>query len=258
MYSVLLLGDAGQDLYHYGSCDRLSPEAPVPVLKHLYSESRDGMCLNVRNNLSAFGINVQTLSNKRMIKKERFVDLKTKQHLLRADFGEDIQLEPCKESEINIINFDKLDAIVIADYNKGFINKKNIEYLLNKVNDHNINVFVDSKKSDLSCYEKCILKINKLEFNKVKALPNDYEIIVSAGEEGAIWRDKVYQTQACEVFDVSGAGDTFLSGLVYQFLKTKSLDQAIEYANKCARVVVVKFGTYTLTKKDIEDLNNKR
>jgi len=257
MFNVLLIGDAGEDIYHYGFCDRLSPEAPVPVLKHSHSESRDGMCFNVRNNLIAFGLRVHTLSNKRMIKKERFVDLKTKQHLLRTDFGENLRLKPCTKSQLERINFNELDAIVIADYNKGFISNKNMQLIISKAKSFDLKIFVDSKKNDLSCFENCVLKINKLEFSKVKKMPKNYEIIVTAGEEGAIWNNTTYPTESCDVFDVSGAGDTFLAALVYEYLKTKSFEKAIKFANKCARVVVGKFGTYTLTQQDVEALNNE-
>jgi D-beta-D-heptose 7-phosphate kinase/D-beta-D-heptose 1-phosphate adenosyltransferase len=252
MFNVLLVGDACEDIYHYGYCERLSPEAPVPVLKHNYSERRDGMCLNVRNNLIAFNIAVKSLTNKRMIKKERFVDLKTKQHLLRTDFGENLQLTPCTKLELEKINFDYLDAVVISDYNKGFIDNETVEYILSKTKD--INVFVDSKKNDLSIFENCIIKINQAEYSKVNKYPKKYELIITSGEKGAIWNDKIFPTERCDVFDVCGAGDTFMAALVSEYLKTKSFDKSIEFANKCSRIVVQKFGTYTLKSEDIDDL----
>ena len=254
MFNVLLIGDACEDVYHYGYCDRLSPEAPVPVLKHNHSERRDGMCLNVRNNLIAFSISVKSLTNKRMIKKERFVDLKTKQHLLRTDFGENLQLKPCTKSELERVNFDDLDAIVISDYNKGFIDESNINIILSKAKDRNLYVFVDSKKNDLSLFEDCIIKINQIEYSKVKKFPKKYELIVTAGEEGATWNNKIFPTERCDVFDVCGAGDTFMAALVSEYLNTKCFEKSIKFANKCSRMAVQRFGTYTLTKEDINDL----
>ena len=118
-------------------------------------------------------------------------------------------------------------------------------------------VFVDSKKSDLSSYESCIIKINKLEFNKLKKQPKQCELIVTMGEQGARWNDKVYPTEACDVFDVCGAGDTFLAALVYEQLATDSIEKGIQFANHCSRLVVGKFGTYALTTQDVEDIRNK-
>jgi sugar/nucleoside kinase (ribokinase family) len=56
------------------------------------------------------------------------------------------------------------------------------------------------------------------------------------------------------VFDVSGAGDTFLAALVAEYLKTKSLEKAIDFANKCSRIVVQRFGTYSITEEDVRSL----
>jgi len=54
-----------------------------------------------------------------------------------------------------------------------------------------------------------------------------------------------------EVFDVCGAGDTFLSGFVFSYLKTPEFISAIKFANKCAAVSVRHFGTYAITLEDI-------
>ena len=257
MFNVLLIGDACEDIYHYGSIDRLCPEAPVPIVRHTHTEVRDGMCLNVRNNLETFGISVQVLCNPGLIQKQRFVDLRTKQHLLRADFGENERLPACDVAELDKYDFVQLDAIVIADYNKGFVEKEIIEAITAKAAAANINVFVDSKKCDLSAYENCIIKINKLEFNKLKKSPTQCELIVTMGDLGARWNGNTYPTEACDVFDVCGAGDTFLAALVYEQLVTKSIEKGIQFANHCSRLVVGKFGTYALTSEDVKNIRHK-
>ena len=55
---ILLIGDCCVDEYHYGSVDRISPEAPVPVLKVTRVDQRMGMGGNVLLNLQSFGCNV--------------------------------------------------------------------------------------------------------------------------------------------------------------------------------------------------------
>ena len=254
MFKILLIGDSCEDVYHYGHCGRLSPEAPVPVLKHHSTETREGMCLNVRNNLVAFNLEVCVLTNNKMIRKERFIDLKTKQHLLRTDFGESSKLEPLTELQLNKNDFSGLDAVIISDYDKGFLTNKNIKFIISKAKNVKVPVFVDSKKSDLSEFENCILKINKLENSKVKEFPNNYELVVTHGKNGAMWNNKLFPTKACDVFDVCGAGDTFLAALASEYLKTKSFEKSIIFANRCSKIAVQKFGTYVLTKRDINDL----
>ena len=254
MTKILLFGDACVDVYHYGSIDRLCPEAPVPVLNHVRTEKRDGMCLNVRNNLRAFGVDVTAIYNVETIEKQRFVDLRTKQHLLRADFGENVKLPPCTAPTIEGIDFNNFDGVVLADYDKGFLVPENIELILKKASSAGIDVYVDSKKSDLSCYEGCIIKINKLEFEKTKKFPKNHELIVTVGKLGARWRETTYSTEECDVFDVCGAGDTFLASFVYEKIITDSIEQGIIFANKCSRLVVGKFGTYNLTPEDVKGL----
>jgi len=254
MFNVLLVGDACLDVYHYGHCDRLSPEAPVPVLKHDHTENRDGMSLNVRNNLIAFSLSVDSITNKKIIRKERFVDLKTRQHLLRTDFGENLKLEPCTKTQLEKIKFSDLDAVVISDYDKGFIDSTNVKIILSKAKASNVTVFVDSKKTDLSIFEDCIIKINQSEYEKSKVFPNTYQLIVTKGADGALWNNKTFSTERCDVFDVCGAGDTFMAALVFKYLHTRCFEKSIDFANKCARLAVQKFGTYTLTKEDIDDL----
>jgi D-beta-D-heptose 7-phosphate kinase/D-beta-D-heptose 1-phosphate adenosyltransferase len=64
----------------------------------------------------------------------------------------------------------------------------------------------------------------------------------------------VYPTDKTEVFDVCGAGDVFLSTLVYAFLQTRSIEKSIPMANKAASYSVSKMGTYVMTTGDLKQL----
>ena len=70
-FRILVVGDACLDEYHFGSCDRLSPEAPVPVFKREKYESKQGMCLNVAANLKSLGNTVRVDRNKEIDKKNK-------------------------------------------------------------------------------------------------------------------------------------------------------------------------------------------
>ena len=145
-FRILVIGDACTDRYYYGSVTRLSPEAPVPVLKHLYTEERLGMCLNVGANLEALGAVVGVLKNDEMIYKDRFVDAKTKQHLLRADFGESGTVQPIDPLKVDVSDY---DAVVVSDYDKGFVSRAAANSITIKCHDADIPLFVDSKKKVL-------------------------------------------------------------------------------------------------------------
>ena len=254
LLNILVIGDACIDKYHYGSCDRLSPEAPIPVFKHSHTEKREGMSLNVSNNLTAFGIRVDTLCNEEMIHKERFVDIKSRQHLLRSDFGENGCIRALSKTEIKSLKLEELDAVVISDYNKGYITDENGSLIAKLCTEKNIPLFVDSKKKDLSCFDGAFLKINEEESVQVTRYPQNYELIITLGARGARWNNNEYETTECEVFDVSGAGDTFLASFVCEYLCTHSIEKAIAFANSCSRIVVQKFGTYCLKKEDLEQI----
>ncbi len=255
-FKILVIGDSCTDVYNYGTCERLSPEAPVPVVKLSYSEKKPGMALNVEKNLKAFGHETLILTNREAIIKERFVDQTTMQHLLRVDRGEEQELEPMfigLLKTVNKMNFD-YDCVVISDYNKGFLTHERCEQLIKELSKRKVKIFVDSKKKDLSCYIGCIVKVNKEEYEGMEVPPVDSELVVTMGAEGARWKDKIFSVESTNVFDVCGAGDTFMASFVTALMSTNSFENSIQFANKCAGISVKKFGNYTISLEDLNDL----
>lgn len=249
-YNILLIGDSCVDRYHYGECTRLSPEAPVPILRHVKTVEQPGMALNVQENLKAFPVKVDILTNLESVTKERFVDIRSKQHLLRCDFGEKTDLKPVSLGDPIFKKLDHYDAIILSDYNKGYLNNSSIKQLM-KILPANIPIFVDTKKKDLSVFENCVIKINEAEYCRLSNEGTSNDIVVTMGDNGVRWNDQIFPTRKVEVFDVSGAGDTFLAALVYGFLNSSSFEKSLIFANKCASIVVQKSGTYALTLQDI-------
>jgi D-glycero-beta-D-manno-heptose-7-phosphate kinase len=242
-FKILLLGDTCEDVYHYGTVDRISPEAPVPVFVLKRVESKLGMGYNVKYNLKAFNCSVDFLhSTKEITKKTRVIDEHTKQHLIRID--EDV---PGIPPNLNRVNWKSYDAVVISDYNKGAITEEVILEVQKKFKGP---IFVDTKKTDLSKFNKCVFKINALEFSKL--IKPAKEMVITRGANGTEYKGKVYPVSKVEVVDVCGAGDTFLAALTWGYLHTKSMVKAISIANKCASVSVTHSGVYTLTESDIE------
>ena len=120
-FKVLLLGESCIDEYHYGVCERICAEAPVPVFDYIESEVRPGMAANVKENLISLGVDVEFISNDpNLLIKRRFVDIKSNQLLLREDIGSKVL--PIKVD----ISFD-FDAVVISDYCKGLLDEDFIE-----------------------------------------------------------------------------------------------------------------------------------
>ena len=239
---VLLIGDSCTDEYVYGSCERLNPEAPVPILKYSRKEIKNGMAWNVRENIESFGIEVYMITNQETITKTRYIDEKYNQQILRVD----------NEPDLKPMNYDlpdeHFDALVISDYDKGFLSNEKVFELVEWFDGP---VFIDSKKTNLP-KESCFVKINDLEFSKLDN-PSD-NLIITRGSKGAEYQGKLYPGEKVDIFDAVGAGDTFLSALVYFYLKCGKIEEAIPYANKAAAIAVSNFGTYILTKEDVNEI----
>ena len=241
---VLLLGDSCEDEYIYGRCTRISPEAPVPVLDYAKIKTTSGMAGNVCLNLQAFGIDITFLTNNEQLVKTRFIDEKSNQQILRVDNEEKIRplLIP--------VSTDGFDAVVISDYNKGYLTTEKIFEIVESAT---CPVFIDSKKTILPNKPNCFIKINDVEYENLDNY-NIENLIVTKGSEGCIYNNILYPSEKVKVFDVVGAGDTFLSALVYFYLKCGTIEEAIPRANKAAAIAVSNFGTYTLTKEDVNTL----
>ena len=242
--NVLLIGDSCTDEYYIGTCDRLSPEAPVPVIKIVDHYVLDGMAANVNLNLTNLGIDTDFVTNTEQIIKTRYIDKRSGQHLLRVDNERDI----IPWSGRTPFPLDMYDAIVISDYNKGFLTYEHIENIIKSVN---CPVFIDTKKTDVERFQGAWVKINELEYNKLKSECTG--LIVTLGDQGAKvpHHDIHCPTKIVEVMDVCGCGDTFLSALTAQFLFTKDIEKAIMFANIAAGITVQHRGNYAPTYDEI-------
>jgi D-beta-D-heptose 7-phosphate kinase/D-beta-D-heptose 1-phosphate adenosyltransferase len=240
-FNILLIGDNGKDIYQYGTTDRLSPEAPIPIFVPKYKEERDGMAGNVCNNLLALGCKVNYLFDKTSVK-TRLIEERSKQQIVRVD--NDITSTP-------IVISDKLtnlyDAIVISDYNKGTVTYELIEQLRKEFTGL---IVIDTKKTDLQRFEGCFVKINSLEYSCATSYCNN--LIVTQGAAGVKYQDNVIAPPIVEVSDITGAGDTFLAAFTVAFLKTNNVFTAIDFANKASSLTVQHLGVYAPTIGEID------
>ena len=176
--------------------------------------------------------------NEDEITKTRLVDKKTNQMLLRVD--ED---DYCKRVKNDVITkLGDYDAVVISDYDKGFLTESSIKYLIAKYP----MTFIDSKK----LFNKWIngvtfLKINEVEYNRNRKNLKDYKgnLIVTLGEKGVDFNGTIIPPKRqAEVSDLSGAGDTFFAAFVCGILKNKGIKSSIDFAQDCALSAIEKKG----------------
>jgi D-beta-D-heptose 7-phosphate kinase/D-beta-D-heptose 1-phosphate adenosyltransferase len=215
----------------------------VPVVKIVETFSLPGMSSNVDNNLKQLGIDADFVTNNTLIKKTRYIDKRSGQHLLRVD--DEPEIVPWS-GRIHLSPIEQYDAIVISDYNKGFLSYEHIETIIRSVK---CPVFIDTKKQDLSRFgaPNVFVKINEHEYKNRYSIPQN--LIITLGGDGASLKmigneDKTYPTKSVEVMDVCGCGDTFMAALVAQYLFTNDIEKSRIFANIAAGITVQHRGNY--------------
>ncbi len=171
----------------------------------------------------------------------------------------------------SIIN--NYDGVLLSDYGKGVLTKELTNSLINIANENNKKVLVDPKGLDYSKYKGAYLltpnkkeasEATKVDINDNASLSQaitqlktqcDLDVsLITLSEQGvAIYDDKLrtHPTVAREVFDVTGAGDTVLASLGFALACGYEIDDAVEFANLAAGVVVGKIGSATATLNEI-------
>jgi D-beta-D-heptose 7-phosphate kinase/D-beta-D-heptose 1-phosphate adenosyltransferase len=215
----------------------------VPVIKIVESYDVSGMAANVYDNLTNLNCWIAFITNREDITKTRYIDQRSGQHLLRVD--DEPEIEPW-DGDIGSNPWETYDAVVISDYNKGFLTYQHIEQIIRNFQGP---VFIDTKKTDLKRFQGAYVKINSLENSLATSAPDD--LIVTLGKQGARYKDETYPAPTIEVADVCGAGDTFLSALTYQYLLTNNIEKAIMFANIAASITVQHRGNYAPTYDEI-------
>lgn len=185
---ILVIGDIILDIYIYGKVDRISPEAPIPILNHQTTKHALGGAANVAANLKGIGADVTLISiagedteaeylqtmldlegiNHSLIKfssrpttsKSRVIA--ANQQMLRIDHEVTTEISQDEEKRIYDLiqkNMELLgpQAIIFEDYNKGLLSDRLINNVMRSANENNIPVLVDPKKSNFFSYKNCTL-----------------------------------------------------------------------------------------------------
>lgn len=290
---ILILGDIILDEYVKGTVDRVSPEAPVPVLKPESRELRLGGASNVASNVKSLGSKVElmgvigkddsgkevrNLLKQRAIRSSLVVSDKTtvnklrlsagQQQLLRLDKEEKFSKEEWSSTKVNFSKkLSKVNAVILSDYGKGTL--LDVPMLIKMAKRKKIPVFIDPKGEDFNKYKGAYaITPNFIEFSNVvgkvkseKDLNNKANelikklslnvLLITRGQDGMTLfeknRGKVvrtdFSTEAKDVFDVSGAGDTVIASLASGLASGLALGDSVRLANIAAGIVVGKSGT---------------
>ena len=297
---ILVVGDVMLDKYWFGSVNRISGEAPVPIVHVDHEEIRLGGAANVALNIKTLGSHVTLLtvvgqdnaarnlrdlidSNKikTYFSEDPSMDTIVKlriisqnQQMLRLDF----EKEPDKEVMVAIIErFKELveghDVVVFSDYGKGGLT--HIPKMIQIANKAGKFILIDPKGSDWMRYHGAsVITPNTFELtqvigqwssdaeledkvNSIIMKLNLEALLLTRSKEGmTLFEPKSVTSiasEAREVSDVSGAGDTVIATLAVMIACDLDLCQSMRVANKAAGHVVAKFGTASVSYNELFD-----
>lgn len=306
---ILVIGDIMLDHYIHGSCNRISPEAPVQVVEVKEDVYTLGGAGNVLQNLLALNCKAKIISvvgddddaalveeqfkkdgiNNQFLVKDnlRCTTIKSRvmvynHQLIRLDREVTRPIDKAiAEVIIDIVEKEikYYDVVLLSDYNKGLLS----DYLLSSIfticKAAGVKTIVDPKGNDFSKYKGAnIIKPNKKEAviasgidiinkdtlkmacDKIQKITNCDDVIITMSEDGiAVFDNRelsIIPTKALDVIDVTGAGDTVLASLGFALAHGNSLNEACEFANHAAAVVVSKVGSATASIEEIKENYN--
>ena len=295
---VLVVGDTMLDRYWYGAVERISPEAPVPVVRVTRTEERIGAAANVAYNIVTLGAQASLLSVVGEDEASHQLEALVAQTGITPYFGRDAQLkttvklrvigrqqqllrldfENTPETEVlasQSLTFEKLhpehDAVLFSDYGKGGL--AHIVAMIAQARASGKVVLVDPKGSDYARYKNAsVITPNRAELEHVigpwrdeadlrakahnlRTALNLQALLLTRSEEGMTLFDAAGELHvpalAREVFDVTGAGDTVIATLATMVAAGISLRAAVPIANRAGGIVVGKFGTATVSYREL-------
>ena len=309
---ILVVGDLMLDEFIWGKVSRISPEAPVPVVNVTGESYYPGGAANVARNLREFtahvammglvgadssgsqlvdllqkaGIDtsaVQRADDRRTTVKTRIIA--RNQQVVRVDREQKASASDRQTSHA-LKQLDRMaaevDAIVVADYGKGFVTQPLAAHLCRVAADRGKILTVDPHPHTSQAWQGATaIKPNRTEALLAAGLPltdavspvmadtaillagqrlrdlwKPQNLLITLGEQGMLLfagdRPPIHTpTRARDVFDVSGAGDTAIAVLTLALAAGATPEEAAELANRASGIAVGKLGTATVTPEEL-------
>ncbi len=287
---ILVVGDLILDRYIFGKVERISPEAPVPVVEVEREEFRLGGASNVASNLANLGVKTYLVGVagtdygrhilRGLIKSAGIEDLTVEdtkrpttekarvvsisQQLLRIDWEERRPIEGRVLKDVLERLDVEVDGVIISDYAKGVV----CEPLMKRLKEKKVFISIDPRPINKHLYFGAdLMTPNEKE---AKQMGGDHPVetlgwklkqelglktlVITLGAKGMSLFDEEYShfpARAKQVYDVSGAGDTAVAVLTSAYIASGNWSVACQLANLCAGIVVGKLGTAPITLAEI-------
>lgn len=305
---IMIVGDVMLDVYTKGKVERISPEAPVPIVAVTDSFSRLGGAANVAQNLKALGSEPilcsivgkdekandliklmleQGMNTSGIVKSDERITTRKERimsnnaQMLRVDTEDTFDLTEQEYKLLtnkirNIIRKEKIDGIILQDYNKGILTEHLIKDIITIANKKNIPVGVDPKKKNFLAYEDVtFFKPNLKELKEGINTPSKLEtiediinavdflheklncryIMTTLSERGVLIKDYKANTyhhipaHLRKIADVSGAGDTVLSVAILCLVCKQDAYNIAALSNLAGGIVCEELGVIPINKE---------
>ena len=301
--SILVIGDVFLDIFGEYNTIKISPEAPIPVIKKTEEKFFIGGAANVANNIKSIGGNAFLISRgssdknsyklKKLLFKNKINNIFFKepgyptiikeryfsqnQQLLRVDNDKIFPIGLSLEKKIIKFikkNIDKFSILLISDYAKGLLTRNLLRKITYIFNINKKLILCDPKSEDLSIYKgvdiMCPNEKEFLSFFKEKDLPkksmykqiksktNFKNLIITKSDKGIVivnnkFKEKTFKKKKVQVFDVTGAGDSFVGIMAHLLNLGYNLEKSTEISSLCCSIIVTKKYTSVL---NVEEFNN--
>lgn len=286
--SILVVGDVMLDRYIVGSVSRISPEAPVPIVKATNEYVELGGCGNVVKTLRSIGVDTFsviglgddeigkeiisligkclgiTTSTSETIQKVRVVTEGRQTQMLRIDYEENpVQMNSDIVYQIASTLRQCYDMIIVSDYGKGMINEELMSYLKGL----RTPIIVDPKPIHSSYYDNVfMITPNETEYDLMMLgtahplVKNVPYILKTAGANGMYLQDTILKTEVhieaehVDVFNVTGAGDVVVAVMAACISSGLDVITSANIANGCGNYVVTKPGTSSIPTKVFQEI----
>lgn len=297
--SVLVFGDVMLDVFEHGEVSRVSPEAPVVILKNPRTKKALGGAANTAANARALGVAVYLLGligdddagqDCIELTRESGIDailvttpahpttvkrrfLAGNHQIMRLDVEAASSPQSVLDELMTAASARIVDsgAVVISDYDKGTVSDLVAANLVASARYRGVPVVVDSKRLDVNCFAGCsVIAPNHHEAQRITGFADPRRsaeaiakvtgsaVLITLGADGMLLFERSTFTEipsdAVEVSDVTGAGDTVTAALAVALAEGASLIEAAKWANAAAAHAVAHPGTYAVRRSDVRPL----
>ncbi len=296
---LIVLGDLMLDSYIYGEVERVSPEAPVPVVLVKKEFLMPGGSGNVAANIIdlsgqplVLGLVGNDLAGRQLIEEMEKRNMDTRGVLVVKDrstsqkirvIAGTQQIVRIDKETVGPINFQikkkvidllskslkETKAVIVSDYDKGFIISDLIKNIINLVKSAKKPLICDPKPNNALFFKgTTLLTPNQKEAFEIASIKQVREaglfikkrlnasVLITQGAEGMTLfygkKIKHFPAKAREVFDITGAGDTVTAVVALALASGARLDEAVDIANHAAGIVVGKKGTATVLREELK------